>query len=52
MTDALLAELDALPFPWGSGSIDDRGAVRDRYLHALRSADSGDYTPLLAFVRS
>lgn len=52
MTDALLRELDAPPFTWGSGSIDDLGAVRDRYLHALRSADSGDYAPLLAFARS
>ncbi len=52
MTDALLRELHAPPFTWGSGSIDDRGAVRDRYLHALRSADSGDYAPLLAFARS
>ncbi len=52
MTDALLRKLDAPPFTWGSGAIDDRGAVRDRYLHALRSADSGDYAPLLAFARS
>lgn len=52
MTDALLRDLHAPPFTWGSGSIDDRGAVRDRYIHALRSADSGDYAPLLAFVRS
>ncbi|MFQ5853069.1 MAG: mobile mystery protein B [Candidatus Binatia bacterium] len=52
MTDALLRKLHAPPFTWGSGSIDDRGAVRDRYIHALRSADSGDYAPLLAFVRS
>jgi len=52
MADALLRQLHGPPFTWGSGSIDDRGAVRDRYLHALRSADSGDYAPLLAFVRS
>jgi len=52
MTDALLRELHAPPFTWGSGSIDDRGPVRTRYIHALRSADLGDYAPLLAFVRS
>lgn len=52
MTDALLEELDTLPFTWGSGSIDDQGAIRDRYIQALRSADSGDYAPLFAFVRS
>jgi Fic-DOC domain mobile mystery protein B len=52
MTDALLRELNASPFSWGSGSIDHRGAVRDRYIQALRSADSGDYALLLTFVRS
>lgn len=52
MADALLRQLHGPPFTWGPGSIDDRGAVRDRYLHALRSADSDDYAPLLAFVRS
>ena len=52
MTDALHRELRASPFTWGSGSVDDRGAVRDRYLHALRSADRGDYASLLAFARS
>lgn len=52
MTDALLGQLGSSPFTWGSGSIDDPGAVRDRYLHALRSADAGDYALLLAFVRS
>lgn len=52
MTDALLRELGAPAFTWGSGSIDDPGDVRSRYLRALRSADHGDYAPLLAFVRS
>jgi Fic-DOC domain mobile mystery protein B len=52
MTDALLRELGAPPFTWGSSSLDDQGTVRDTYLQALRSADSCDYTPLLAFVRT
>lgn len=52
MTDALLRELRAEAFTWGSGSIDDQGDVRNRYLRALRSADLGDYAPLLLFVRS
>ena len=52
ITDALLRELNANSFTWGSSSIDDRGVVRDKYIHALRSADSGDYAPLRAFVRS
>ncbi len=52
MTDALIRETGAPLFTWGSSSIDDRGAVRDRYIRALHSADAGDYAPLLAFVRS
>ena len=52
MTDALLREMGAEAFTWGSGSIDDQGDVRNRYLRALRSADLGDYAPLLVFVRS
>jgi Fic-DOC domain mobile mystery protein B len=52
MTDALIRERGAEPFTWGSGSIDHRGDVRDRYLRALRSADGGDYAPLLKFVQA
>jgi Fic-DOC domain mobile mystery protein B len=52
LTDALLREMKVPAFTWGSGSIDDRGEVRDRYIRALRSADLGDHAPLLAFVRS
>jgi Fic-DOC domain mobile mystery protein B len=52
LTDALLEEMQVAPFTWGSGSIDDQGDVRDRYIRALHAADMGDYAPLLAFVRS
>jgi Fic-DOC domain mobile mystery protein B len=52
ITDALLKALGAIPFSWGSGSIDSPGAVRERYISALRDADRGDYDPLMAFVRS
>ncbi len=52
MTDALVRETNTPPFTWGSSAIDDRGVVRDRYIQALRSADAGDYAPLLALVRS
>jgi hypothetical protein len=52
MTDALIRQLGAETFTWGSGSIDDQGDVRNRYIRALRSADLGDIAPLLAFVRS
>lgn len=52
LTDALLEEMQVAPFTWGSGSLDDQGYVRDRYIRALHAADMGDYAPLLAFVRS
>lgn len=52
MTDALIRQLGAETLTWGSGSIDDRGDVRNRYIRAMRSADLGDIAPLLAFVRS
>lgn len=52
LADALLRDMNVPPFTWGSGSIDVPGEVRDRYVRALRAADSGDYAPLLAFARS
>jgi Fic-DOC domain mobile mystery protein B len=51
-TDALMTELGGMQFTWGAGRIDAEGGVRERYLGALRSADDGDISPLLAFVRS
>lgn len=51
-TDLLLESLGRPPFSWGLESIDHGGAVRNRYLAALRSADRGDTRPLAAFVRS
>lgn len=52
MTDALLRQVSTTPFSWGSGSIDDHGDVRGRYIHALQCADAGDYDRLRDFVRS
>ncbi|GAA4359733.1 mobile mystery protein B [Variovorax defluvii] len=53
MTDALLNGLGGRPFSWGSGAdLVSGGDVRSNYLHALRSADGGDYGKLAAFVRS
>jgi len=52
MTDALVREIGAPQLSWGSGSIDDKGEIRDRYLRALRAADAGDYRLLISFVRS
>jgi Fic-DOC domain mobile mystery protein B len=52
MTDALLRALGAVRFSWGSGSIDNPGLVRERYIGSLRDADRGDYSALIRFVRS
>lgn len=54
MTDLLLISLGVDPFSWGGEYADLIGAgeIRDRYINALRSADRGDFAPLLNFVRS
>jgi Fic-DOC domain mobile mystery protein B len=53
MTDLLLVQrLERPRFSWGRGNLTGPGEVRKRYIDALRSADRGDYCPLLDFVRS
>lgn len=52
MTDLLLENLLGCPrFTWGGSDRAGIGDVRERYIAALRSADAGDYAPLLEFVR-
>lgn len=52
MTEVVLARLGVAPFTWGSGDLTASGNIRNRYITALRSADSGDINPLLSFVRT
>lgn len=52
ITDGLLRALGGVPFSWGSGSIDNPGIVRERYVSSLRDADGQDYSALIRFVRS
>lgn len=52
MTDVLLRRNGATSFSWGGASLEAIGDARDRYLAALRAADTGNYSPLLDFVRS
>ncbi|MDQ0590711.1 mobile mystery protein B [Variovorax paradoxus] len=53
MTDSLLNQAGGHAFSWGNeGSLVAGGGVRDSYLDALRTADAGDITKLMAFVRS
>jgi Fic-DOC domain mobile mystery protein B len=52
MADVLLARGKQKVFSWGSINLKDAGAVRSKYIAALKAADAGDLTPLLKFVRS
>ena len=53
MADALLKQLGQKAFSWGGGgNLVSASDVRARYLAALRAADKGDFSELLAFVRS
>ena len=52
IADVLLVQYDAPPFTWGAGTLAFDGEVRQNYIRALRAADTRDYRPLLAFVRS
>jgi Fic-DOC domain mobile mystery protein B len=56
MTDLLLASHGQPGFTWGITQDDNQlvteGPVRDRYIHALQSADKGDIEPLISFATS
>ncbi len=52
-TDLLVRDLEIPDFSWGSSNIAAAGGSRQRYLAALRAADSHhDFTDLIAFARS
>lgn len=50
--DLLLRQLGVPQCTWGHADLVASGAARANYLAALRTADAGDYAPLLAFARS
>lgn len=54
IVDLLLQKMGLEPFTWGSGghtSLVSQSEMRAEYLAALRAADQGDISPLLAFAR-
>lgn len=51
-TDLLMRRLDQPPLTWGSGNLVDAGTLRTTYIAALRSADRGNFDPLISFIRS
>ncbi len=50
MTDLLLVHNGEQPFAWGGSDLNVSGEARDRYIAALRAADSNQYGPLLDFL--
>jgi Fic-DOC domain mobile mystery protein B len=50
MADLLLTELAGTRFKWG-GSLVQANDLRALYIAALQAADTGNYEPLLAFLR-
>jgi Fic-DOC domain mobile mystery protein B len=49
MADLLIERLGGEAFTWGSGSLQDTGALRTQYVAALKAADGHDMAPLMAF---
>jgi Fic-DOC domain mobile mystery protein B len=52
MADLLVMELGQVRFSWGRANLRDPGAMRGRYIAALKAADNHDSGPLLEFARS
>jgi hypothetical protein len=52
VADLLVMSFGRERFSWGRESLRDAGAMRQRYIAALRAADNHDMGPLLAFARA
>jgi Fic-DOC domain mobile mystery protein B len=52
IADLLVVQLGGGRFSWGRGSLASPGALRKRYIDALRAADNHDIGPLLSFARA
>jgi Fic-DOC domain mobile mystery protein B len=52
MADVLIRLQGRPEFTWGGADIVAHGDIRKGYIDALRVADKGDISPLLAFARS
>lgn len=52
MADLAAARLGTQPFSWGGEDLASAGALRQRYIEALRAADAHEVASLLAFARS
>jgi Fic-DOC domain mobile mystery protein B len=53
MADIIIEKIYKLPvFTWGAANLAGEGDARAAYLRAVKAADKGDYSQLLAFARS
>lgn len=53
MADIIIEKIYKLPvFTWGAANLSSEGDARAAYLRAVKAADQGDYSLLLAFARS
>jgi Fic-DOC domain mobile mystery protein B len=53
MADIIIEKIYKLPvFSWGAANTSKEGDTRKAYLTAIKTADKGDYSLLLAFARS
>ncbi|MEO6131448.1 MAG: mobile mystery protein B [Saprospiraceae bacterium] len=53
LADIIVEKLYNKPvFSWGAAKVTNHGNARTTYIEALKAADHGDYTSLLAFARS
>ena len=48
--DLVSRHIESPPIAW-AGDLGEAGEVRDEYIAALRSADTGAYQPLLSLYR-
>lgn len=51
-TDLLMRASGSVAFSWGHRELVTPSATRGKYITALRTADAGDFGPLIAFARS
>lgn len=53
MADVMMEKIFHLsPFTWGAANLIKQGDYRSAYIKALKKADVGDYSDLLAFAKS
>lgn len=50
LADLLSRQIKGTPLFWGSSNLVEISATRSRYIEALRKADTGDYSALIAFT--